>query len=144
MKKIISVLLAALMLMSCFAVVSFAETAEHKCEKGTHVSVGYCTCCLLCPNVDDSYVLGCADRTTGATCCADCSGIYPCNCRCTCCSKGDQTGTENDGKDILTPEQQENFVDGFQAFLKKISDFFDDLFDKIFEFLKVDEVLGKK
>ncbi len=151
MKKIVSVLLAALMLMSCFGVISFAEGKVCTCPEGVHVDGQACRCCVYCPNVDDSYVLGCYDKENDGFCCSDCNGMYDaikgCGCTCGCeyCKLGDQTGNENDSNldDVWGPEEQEEFVDGFQAFIKKISDFFDELFDRIFEFLKLDQVIGQ-
>lgn len=148
MKKIISVLLAALMIMSCLSVVSFAE-GKCTCGEGVHVDSQYCKCCAYCPNLNPDYLLACCDPKTDKFCCADCSGIYDaekgCGCACPCCARGDQTGNENDSTlgDLVTEQDKENFVDGFQAIIKKLSDFFDNLFDTIFEFLKLDQVIGK-
>lgn len=142
MKKVISVFLAALMLMSCFAVASFAAPVCD-CGIGDHKTTGYCTCCPFCPNVDHSYILDCVDLETGEMCCDKCSGMATgdCGCDCSTCTTGSSENYKPE--DIITPEQQENFIDAFQQFIKKISDFFDELFDKIFEFLKIDDVIGK-
>lgn len=147
MKKIISVLLAALMLMSCFGMVSFAGDAVCNCGPGVHVEDAACHCCVYCPNIDSSYVMNCYIKY-GAVCCDDCDGIYPCNCGVTCgceyCLDKDQDVSAGDSTlgEFITEQDKENFVDGFQAILKKISDFFDMVFDAIFEFLRIDEVLG--
>ena len=150
MKKFISVFLAALMLLSCFAVTSFAveKTGECVCD-GDHNHDDPCHCCLFCPNLDAGYVTSCAKGTLNSdvkiVCCYECTGLYGCKCGCECC----KTGNENIGDDdnimdeIITEQDKENFVDGFQAILKQISDFFDMLFDTIFEFLRLDEVLGR-
>lgn len=152
MKKVISIMLAALMLMSCFSVASFARgVKECKCPEGVHVENQPCKCCVYCDNFDDTYLLECCNPETGEFCCADCNGVYDakngCGCRCGCeyCELKDQTGNENDSKldDIWDEQDKNNFVDGFQAIIKKLSDFFDDLFNKIFEFLKIDGVIGK-
>ena len=151
MKKFISVLLAALMLMSCFAVVSFASTStenfagECNCGTGVHKDGVYCTCCIYCPNPDPGFILGCVDENTRAKCCYDCKGYNdgkPCGCDCTCCV-GKNNSVTGDSIDIFSPAQKQSLIDTFQAVLKKISDVFDDLFDRLFEFLRVDEVLGK-
>ena len=147
MKKVISVLLAALMLMSCFGMVSFAEDAVCKCPQGVQVDGQACHCCVYCPNLDSSYVMNCYFKY-GAYCCDACNGMYPCNCGLTCgceyCVDADQDISAGDSTlgDIWSEQDQENSVDGFQAILKKISDFFGMVFDAIFEFLRIDEVLG--
>ena len=46
-------------------------------------------------------------------------------------------------EEIWDEEAQQGFIDGFQAILKRISDAFDKFFDAIFEFLRLDEVLGR-
>ncbi len=158
MKKVISVLLAIMMLFSAMSTLAFAAdvvSPEPKCTCDEHkVSpVGSCHCCVLCPNIDKSYLTSCAkdgkaDGTyDGSLCCAYCTGIFPCSCGCSCC---DPAG-EDDNKpvigpieDIWTDDAQEDFIDGFQKILKRISDVFDDFFNKIFEFLRLDEVLGKR
>lgn len=144
MKKLISVFLAALMLMSCFGVASIAADGECNCPVGVHVAGEPCTCCVYCPNPDTEKWNTCY-RENGVFCCADCDGIYPCNCNCPCCARGDQNIEDDDSllDEIITDQDRENFVDAFQAFLKKISDFFDRVFDAIFEFLRLDEVLGR-
>ena len=159
MKKVISVLLAALMLMSCFAVVSFAEGESCTCPPGVHTENGSCTCCLYCENLDISNVMNCCFEhgviengklVTAVPCCDACDGLYPCNCGTSCgckfCVGGDKDLSAGDSTlaEIWGKEEQEAFVDGFQAILKKISDFFDLVFDAIFEFLRIDEVLGNK
>ena len=147
MKKVISVLLAALMLMSCFGMVSFARGENCECPDGVHVEGQICNCCINCDNLSSSVVMNCYYKY-GAVCCEDCDGIYPCLCGKTCgceyCVGGSQDITAGDSTlgEFWTEQDQENFVDGFQALLKKISDFFDMVFDAIFEFLRIDEVLG--
>lgn len=146
MKKVISVFLAALMLMACVSVSGMAADGVCNCPEGVHVSEGVCDCCVYCPNPDKSAWNACY-RDNGAFCCADCDGIYPCGCDCGCkaCAAGDQYVEDGDNNmdDYITDQDKENFVDGFQAVLKKISDFFDKIFDAIFEFLRIDEVIGK-
>lgn len=145
MKKIISVFLAALMLMSCLGVAGVAADGECTCGVGVHVDNQPCDCCVYCPNVDVSKMNTCY-REGGAFCCADCDGMYGCGCNCGCkyCATGDQDINDDNSNlgDIITEEDKEQFVDGFQAILKKISDFFDMVFDAIFEFLRIGEVIG--
>lgn len=148
MKKLISVLLAAIMLMSCFAVVSFAaQKAECGCEYGTHVPDQPCHCCLDCPNLDINYLAGCYNEQNHSFCCSDCTGFNGCTCGCGCgyCKEGNENLEDDNNTldSVVTEQDKENFVDAFQGVLKKLSDFFNNLFDKIFEFLKIDGVLGK-
>lgn len=147
MKKLISVLLAALMLMSCFGMVSSAKGENCTCPVGVHVEGQACHCCVYCDTLDSSYVMNCYFKH-GALCCDSCDGIYPCNCGASCgceyCVPGNQDINAGDSTlgEYWTEQDQENFVDGFQAVLKKISDFFDMIFDAIFEFLRLEDILG--
>ena len=111
-----------------------------------------CNCCVFCPNIDSSYFTGCADAQNeagetgfdGTLCCVNCDGIWPCDCGCHCCGANHDLGDlDNNLGDYITEEDKENFVDGFQAILKQISDIFDKFFDAIFEFLRLDEILGR-
>lgn len=149
MRKIISVLLVALMLFSVMAV--SASAAVCSCGRHEESKGAACQCCVDCPELDVSLRFDCAklegDHYT--TCCTACKGfstgtVCYCNCGCATCGENESTGTDFDSiKDqVWGEEQQNNFVDGFQAILKKISDAFDNFFDKIFEFLRLDEVLG--
>lgn len=159
MKKVISVLLTMLMLFSVMGTVALAvdnevpgPTGECGCADHTIAAEG-CHCCVLCPNIDISYLTACAKNSSaggsydGSLCCYKCTGIWPCDCGCDCC--GESAGSDNnnpiigDIDDIWTEEAQDDFVDGFQKILKRISDAFDNFFNKIFEFLRLDEVLGR-
>ena len=157
MKKIISVLLAALMLMSCFAMGSFAQSELCNCDRGVHTDDGSCTCCVYCDNLDVSLIMNCCFENgvvengklvTPVPCCNFCDGIYPCDCGTSCgckyCINQDKDISAGGSKldELITEQDKQNFVDGFQAILKKVSDFFDMVFDAIFEFLRIDEVLG--
>ncbi len=153
MKKIISVLLAALMLVACFSVAAFAVPVEGVCncsENGTHNPAGACHCCLFCENLDATYVTACAKGSLNSgvkeVCCYECTGILGCTCGCECCKISDEDISDDDNTfdDLWTEQDKESFVDGFQAILKKISDFFDMLFDTIFEFLGIEDVLGSE
>lgn len=150
MKKIISVFLATLMLLSCLGVSSLAAVeVTGQCDCESHNPAGPCHCCLYCDKLDAGYVTSCAKSSIGSdiktVCCYECTGIYPCSCGCPCCATGDEDITDDDNimDDLITEQDKENFVDGFQAILKQISDFFDMIFDAIFEFLRLDEVLGR-
>lgn len=151
MKKIIAVLLSTLMLFSCFAVMSSAYEVTGTCTcDGNHNPdpSEKCTCCLFCDNINISLVTSCAKKSIGSSvkilCCSECTGFYGCTCGCDCCKNDADIDSDNPNlDDYITEQDKENFVDGFQAILKKISDFFDNLFDTIFEFLRIDEVIGK-
>lgn len=149
MKKVISVLLAAIMLISCFGMISFARSEKCTCPDGDHNEAGPCTCCRFCDKLDVSKRMACYHPDTDERCCDSCDGVYPCTCGVACgcnyCKEGNQDiadGGSNLG-DYITEQDKQSFVDTFQSILKTISDFFDDLFDTIFEFLKIDQVLGK-
>ena len=154
MRKIISVFLVALMLFSVMAVSASAVVCScgaHDDSKGAN-----CYCCVDCPKLEAGLRLGCA-KIVGdhyETCCDNCKGFttgYACNCAayddcdCSYCkSPSGSVPSYDDVKDqIWGEEQQDNFVDGFQAVLKKISDAFDKFFDAIFKFLRIDEILGR-
>lgn len=159
MKKVISVLLAVMMLFSAMSTFAFAVVVEEpavtdKCTCDSHEAapLGSCHCCVLCPNIDKSYLTSCAkDKSEdglydGSLCCAYCTGIFPCSCGCDCCDPNNvNTGNTpiiGPGEEIWTEEAQDDFVSGFQKILKRISDVFDNFFNSIFEFLRLDEVLG--
>lgn len=162
MRKIISVLLVVLMLFSAIAVSATAATADKVCNCDDHEEKSTCHCCIYCPeNPSFAYVTPCHKEYVDGKyqlkdtyCCGDCNGFIDnngqCGCDCTCCTLNSD-GTIGDmsdpiggyWNDIWDEEAQQNYVNGFQAILKKISDVFDKIFDKIFEFLRLDEVLGR-
>ena len=74
------------------------------------------------------------------------SGILGCTCGCDCCRLSDEDLSDDDNTfdEVWDEQDRESFVDAFQAVLKKISDFFDMLFDTIFEFLGIEDVLGSQ
>ena len=123
------------------------------CTCDDHVSGAPCHCCVFCPNLDNSYLTTCAKENNknnevgfdGTVCCESCTGLWGCNCKCACCGEKDQNLDDNKNNidDIWGEEEQEEFVNGFQAILKRISDAFDKFFDAIFAFLRLDEVLGR-
>ena len=155
MKKIISVLLAVVMLFTmgtmAFAVV-IEDPADCRCTDHVSKPANSCHCCVLCPNIDKAYLTSCATKDSadgasydGTLCCSYCTGIFPCKCGCECCdpdNKETSGGVLGDGNEIWNEEAQDDFVTGFQKILKRISDAFNSFFDKIFEFLRVDDLLG--
>ena len=139
MKKIISILLAVLMIFSSMAVMASASVLDCNCGDA-HKDTADCCCCVYCPTTSDNYRTSC-----GGTCCAECTGLKPCSC-CSCCAViTDENLGDNESilDNYITDKDKESFVEGFQSILKVISDFFDNLFDTIFEFLRLDEVLGR-
>lgn len=151
MKKIIAVLLSALMIFSVMGVAYAAEIQEvevtGQCTH-EHKDAAPCHCCLFCPNIDISYLTTCAKnqgdgmKYDGSLCCAECTGIFPCNCGCSCCAESqDKDDDGNKLDDLITDADKDSFVAGFQSILKVISDWFDKIFDAIFEFLRFDEVV---
>ena len=151
MKKIISVLLVAMMLFSVVAISASAAL----CDCGNHVPAKgeNCHCCLDCPDLKPELILNCA-RQNGVytSCCPECSGIFDginycdCDCGCPVCERLNSSKPSDDDAlidGIVTDADKQSFVEGFQAILKRISDLFDSFFDSIFEFLRLDEVLGR-
>ncbi|MGN0467134.1 MAG: hypothetical protein ACI4GY_00230 [Acutalibacteraceae bacterium] len=147
MKKALSVLLALIMILSSLAVGFGVFAADgYKCEKCgndcTH-EMGTCHCCAECEYIDETYLTSCVKDANGhfqpTYCCSKCTGIWPCSCGCSCCNNYEDVTDDNNGP-ILNPDQQEQVIKGFQAILKKISDVFDMLFDKLFEFLRIGEI----
>ncbi len=161
MRKIISLILAVLMLFSVMAVsVSAAEKEECGCSD--HIAGAGCHCCLYCPEITWGYVTPCAYEYVGGKyqlknefCCSDCRGVldnnYQCGCNCSCCvvNPDNTIGTSKAPiggifEKLWDEEAQQDFVNGFQAVLARISAVFDRIFDAIFEFLRLDEVLGNR
>jgi hypothetical protein len=150
MRKIISVLLVTLML---FSVVAVSASAADGCGCTNHIEDRDCRCCINCTKLDKSMVMSCAKdangNLTGKRCCAACAGYLQknagCGCSCSCC--GDANSDTNDGGfdlgDVVTDKDKQNFVDIFQSILGKISAAFDNFFNAIFEFLKLDDGLGR-
>ncbi len=161
MKKVISIMLAVLMLFSVTVVVASAtdyidpETGVERngvctCDDHFDDDSEYCNCCLLCSNLNPGYKTSCVkwneEQGYYEVCCRECTGVWPCDCGCDCCKEHDQNYEDNNDStldDYWGEEEQKDFVSGFQAILKQISDVFDKIFDAIFEFLRLDEVLGR-
>lgn len=152
MKKALSLFLAVLMLFSvCASSMSvFAEDevamGECACADCTRIMNG-CHCCAACPYIDASYLLACAKDNEGhykgSTCCGECSGIWPCGCSCSCCQ--DKSEDPNPDSDPLIPANvRTTIIEAFQNAIQKVSAVFDKIFDAIFEFLRIDGILGKK
>lgn len=159
MRKIISVVLAALML---FSVMAISVSAEGACTCGPeHVGGHDCLCCVYCPDLPQGRIVSCAKKNADGEyefCCKDCQGFVgadgKCGCKaeCTCCvlaedgtiggGTGDIGGIGGSLDEVWGEEQQNSFIEGFQAILKKISDAFDRFFNAIFEFLRIDNVPG--
>lgn len=150
MKKLTAIILAVLMLFSAMSVMASAieiqevEVTGNCTHHKLNDAVYGCTCCIFCPGFDVSLLTACAKNQTnntkydGSLCCYECTGIYPCDCGCECCGQIE----EDEGYlPIIDENDRENFVSAFQAFLKKVSDWFDMVFNAIFEFLRLDEVL---
>ena len=149
MRKIISVLLVTLML---FSVVAVSVSAADGCGCTSHIEDRDCRCCINCPTLPKEIVKSCAKdangNITGNRCCASCAGYLQknagCGCSCSCCGKD---AGANDGSfdlsGVVTEKDKQNFVDTFQAILGKISAAFDRFFDAIFEFLRLDDILGR-
>lgn len=147
MKKALSVFLAVVMILTSLAV-SFSAFAWSPspvpiCGCEDHVA-GKCHCCAYCPNLDETYLTSCAKDASGhfsgSFCCANCTGIWPCDCGCDCCASQDEP-IDSNGDPIFDENQQEQIVDGFQKILKIVSDAFDKFFNAIFEFLRIFDVL---
>ncbi|MBQ8502905.1 MAG: hypothetical protein IJ491_01355 [Clostridia bacterium] len=159
MKKLTAIFLSVLMLFSVMGIVASAATipVEEVAVTGQctheHKDDAPCHCCVWCPNIDISYLTSCAKNSSadgkydGSLCCYECTGIFPCTCGCSCCAEDNQgediTDGDNKIDDYWTDEDQDNFVSGFQSILKTISDWFDQVFDMIFEFLKFDEIIDR-
>jgi hypothetical protein len=148
MRKIISVLLVTLML---FSVVALSASAG-SCDCKNHTDTWDCCCCVYCDTTDKTFITSCSkdanDNIIGeGPCCKACTGIKKngtgCGCDCDCC--GSTAGDDGDttGKLDIPDKAKKNFVDTFQAILGKISAAFDNFFNAIFEFLRIDDVIGK-
>ena len=159
MRKIISVLLAILMIFSVMTVAASAENAT-RCSCDNHdESLGKtCYCCVNCPFLDHGDRFKCVEKVGDKyeTCCERCDGFYgsyysqctcgdspDCGCKHCLSSNKDADDDSSYLDKVVSDQDKENFVDGFQAVLKKISDVFDRFFDAIFSFLKLDQILGR-
>lgn len=151
MKKALSLLLAVIMLMSTMALFASAYIDNGGiCSCYDHVDTNTCRCCLYCDNLDTTFMLDCCEKHQNSDgsiywvkCCSLCNGLKDCECTdCSCCAqKGDEI--LNDGSTaIIPPSVQISFVEGFQNAMRKLQKVFDDFFNAIFEFLRIDDFFG--
>ena len=151
MKKALSLILAVIMLMSTMALCASAYFDNGGfCSCEDHVETSYCKCCLYCENLDSTYILGCCEKIvnddgsiTWKKCCSLCNGLYDCECTtCSCCSEKSDEALDDNSNAIIPPSVQNSFVEAFQNAMAKISKVFDDFFDAIFEFLRIEDFFG--
>ena len=147
MKKALSLILAIIMLMSA---VTFVGSAYNDyggvCNCPDHKENNYCQCCLYCENLDTSYILDCCVKKVDGNkvywekCCSICNGLKDCECTdCKCCAKKIDEIVNEGSTSIIPPSVQISLVEGFQNAMNKVRKIFDDFFDRIFEFLRIDD-----
>ncbi|MCM1545157.1 MAG: hypothetical protein NC110_07660 [Ruminococcus sp.] len=156
MKKALSVLLAVIMIVSCFALTFgvFAEetTAQSACgvcacgEDCKPVD-GKCHCCINCAFLDKRYLTHCVTVdedgnivTEAKRCCDKCTGIWPCNCGHDCCNPDEEIRDDVNNEPIFSDSQQNTITRILKNLIKRFSDAFDNIFNAIFEFLRIGEV----
>ena len=149
MKKALSLLLAVIMLMSAMTLFASAEYElpyqHHNCTAETHDGLDDCRCCIYCDNIDTQFIrTGCAkyDPKTDiwSVCCNRCNGLLNCDCGCDCCPNVEY---KEEGNPTLIPEPVQNsLVEGFRNALNKVIKVFDEFFDRIFEFLRIEDFFG--
>ncbi len=157
MKKVISVLLSLVMVMSCLGVLAVAgvDGTTGICVCQNHITEN-CSCCVYCPQLSESAKAGCVTREDKGdgyyliiACCESCTGLAFCDCGesngCSCSSCKDENIEDSEASQgaLLPEDVQSDIVSWFQLILGRISDAFDVFFDAIFEFLRLDEVLGR-
>ncbi len=78
-------------------------------------------------------------------CCENCTGLAGCHCDCGCqyCPK-DTSNEVGDKIDGAIETGRNGFINGIQTALKAVRDVMYDLFEKLFEFLRLEDILGKK
>ncbi len=194
MKKLLSVLLAVIMIFSFSAVAFAAGSWEEEqanigitefCTNCSNPCTGKfgCTCCEDCPgHIDErgdatniSGYLECrfgyyldSDIVDGngnivhkgdnkvhyywkAKCCDDCTGKVGCKCNCkdgkepNCpyCIDNDEDDNIDDKINGGINAAQNGFINGIQTALKAVRDVMYELFDALFEFLRLEDLLGK-
>ncbi|MFI3140690.1 MAG: hypothetical protein R3Y27_00100 [Clostridia bacterium] len=135
MKRSISLLLAVIMMISMFSIgfTSSATSVCKYCEKECTQVAGTCTCCAECEYLNTAYLLPCAKDSTGhfsgETCCEICTGTFPCDCNCDCCSAATLAPEDDDWESVLSDDVQDTLSGVFQDVL----DVFEELFDSFFE-----------
>ena len=131
MKKALSIILALILAMSTFSVAFAVSGTYEVCDCEECKLENGCTCCIYCPYLNEDYILKqCATveivdgKRYVSFCCANCTGLFPCDCgtRSTCgCKTCDGESIEKEdgsGDPFFTPEQQEEFITGFQKIMK--------------------------
>lgn len=156
MKKTLSVILAIVMILTCFVAAVAAVPADHAAICGhcgsCTAKAGTCAECIYCPNLEKGRICSCVgeyDEATGeySFCCANCTGLWPCecgrDCGCEYCLGQSQEIDDGTGDPIIPPKTQEQIIANFQKIIRQIADALDKFFDAIFEFLRLDEVIGR-
>ncbi|MCQ2462564.1 MAG: hypothetical protein MJ177_04065 [Clostridia bacterium] len=157
MKKIISILLAVLMLAATItcACVAFADEGDYTCHCESCLKNADCKCCVYCPYT--SKVIACVQKHGGENgeavfCCEACTGFLGCRCGegvslcdCDACKLSNQTGEYpySGQTQLIDSETQKDLIKIFRSVLEKLSEIFDKLFDAINEFLRIDEFFGR-
>lgn len=140
---------------------TFGCTCCEKCpnlldETGTAVNIGgYANCHVesyLDLDVKDSAgnIIHYGEQITKyywkAKCCDDCTGKGDCICHCGCPHCVDPMADDGDlsGKvDGAIDKAQNGFIKGIQSALEALRKVMYDLFDRLFEFLRLEDLLGK-
>lgn len=79
-------------------------------------------------------------------CCEECTGKNTCMCHCGCPHCIDPLADDGDLKETIEGAQssaQNGFIKGIQAALNSMRKVMYDLFDRLFEFLRLEDLLGK-
>lgn len=162
MKKLLSVLLALVMLFGCFSMVASAAVTngewvpvskdidgkdiyqyklygECTCENADHFNAEKCHCCVFCPNLDDSYLTKCAteNNENGET---GFDGTVCCEectgiwpCNCPCACCGEKDQDLEDNKNNIGDIWDEQDQQDFISAFQAILKKISDAFDKFFD-----------
>lgn len=158
MKKFLAILLAAILLLTSFAV-TFAVFAdgdevtepdpvcEYCHQNHTSTVQGKCTCCFSCKYLDFEKVSRCSKDATHVfppeqRCCSHCTGWYNCTCSmyedCNCQYCNNQGNPPPTTMGPVVPEDtQIHIKDIFQNIMKKISEVFDRMFEVAFAIFNI-------
>ncbi len=147
MKKALSLFLAVLMIMSVMAVsVSAIDIRKGSvCTCEDHDKYNPCHCCIYCDNLDNDYVNDCCKQVGNewVFCCRACNGLWNCGCvSCDCCATKDQPYEEPDSPALIPGNVQQNLISSFQNAMATLMKSLRSFFDRIFEFLRIDEYFG--